>query len=745
VAWLLVGVALLYLVGMNLFLRTRLFRDAIGADPGSLLVDYTTAYSVWPGSIHAEGVSIRGRDSHVEWILRLDRCDFDVSFSDLAHKKFRADHVRGDGVSMRVRRRVDRVTPETMSALPPVPGFERPPLTDVGPPAPPLTDATYNLWSIELDDVVATRVREVWVDTVRYSGDVELRGRWVFRPLRWLDVGPATIDVRSLDVAFGTVEPWASGVAGALGVTVHPFNLETVPSADIVHQVSVRGDVSGKAQVANVTNRALEGAGVDVTRAEAPFQLRVDVDHGVLRAGTHLRTEPFDARAAAAGLVFEASLQADVQVDGDGVGYADLRVSDFDAIAGGQPRARAAKAALTLSSRELDLARTPFSAPRYAVEVDGATTDSLAYWCSRFPVLPGVSVASGPLTAGGRLEGEVRQETGKGYVRFGVRALRLARGHDSLDLDLTGTVRLDASLEKKRFVLSGSEVSLRDVRAAVRGVTVDARSVFAGAESLVVDRTGVAGRVSVDAPVVEVPSLVAVGALLPLPADIAIESGRGTAGVHLLIDISKRVATGHVAFAARDLRLRIGAQRMEGDLSVSMSAKESGAATDLSGSQVDFKPVGTTNVGSTRDWWGRVRLRQATLALLPDVRLRTYLTAAARDGSPLTALVTDNTALPQWLLDVVSTKGLEATGELVVTPSVFALRSVVAHAEGVDIGFEFGKIGEARKEWALLLDLGVALAGVDVANGGTQVLLFGARPWFQAKVASLERVERRSE
>jgi hypothetical protein len=45
----------------------------------------------------------------------------------------------------------------------------------------------------------------------------------------------------------------------------------------------------------------------------------------------------------------------------------------------------------------------------------------------------------------------------------------------------------------------------------------------------------------------------------------------------------------------------------------------------------------------------------------------------------------------------------------------------------------------------MLLDLGAVLAGVDVADGHTQVLLFGARPWFRAKVASLEAVEQRSE
>jgi hypothetical protein len=140
-----------------------------------------------------------------------------------------------------------------------------------------------------------------------------------------------------------------------------------------------------------------------------------------------------------------------------------------------------------------------------------------------------------------------------------------------------------------------------------------------------------------------------------------------------------------------------------------------------------------------------VLLRQATLSLSPRPRFQTYVNAAAKDGSPLTALVTDTASIPKWVLDVVSTKGLEATGELLVTPSVFAVRSVRADAEGANVGFEFGKVGQARKEWALLLDLGAVLAGIDVVNGQSQVVLFGAEPWFKAKVAMLESIERRRE
>ena len=68
--------AVLYLIGMNVFLRTRLFRNLIGFSPEDMLIDYDSAYSLFPGRIHADGLHIRGSDSKVEWILIIDHCDF---------------------------------------------------------------------------------------------------------------------------------------------------------------------------------------------------------------------------------------------------------------------------------------------------------------------------------------------------------------------------------------------------------------------------------------------------------------------------------------------------------------------------------------------------------------------------------------------------------------------------------------------------------------------------------------------
>lgn len=814
-----VGPTLLYLLAMNVFLRTHLFRDVVSAQPDIILVDYDSAYSIWPGRIHSSGLSIRGRDGNVEWILRIDRCDFLVYFSDLVHRKFHANHVRGDGLSMRLRMREDVITPETMSALPPVPGYDYPPLKDVGPVRAPLTDAEYKLWSIELDDVVATHVREIWIHTTRYAGAMEIRGRWVFRPVRWLDIGPATIDLRSVDVSFGMVEPWVTKAVATLDVTVHPLELQNATGGDIVDHVSVRGSLEGAAWVSNVANRTLKDAGVWTAPLAVPFALKADLDHGVLRPGTHLRIDPVDARVGAADVVVEATVDVDAHVDEAGLGSAALHLAPIRVAAAEGARARVGSIAATFVSHDLDIARHAFGDARYVVDVDGAEIESLTPWRSRLSLPADVTVATGASTADGHLEGSLGRKTGTGSFSVGVRGLEIrtkdsramgdvtarvnfdgsladervqlarsvvsirhglaanrgwrvdvpdldastnelnvdhgrvaghvafrgravVRGSSSGEGSLLGTIHLDALPAQRRLDLSGSEISLRAWRATISGLGVAASRVDVRARQLTLGPSGWGGHVFVNAPAMQVPSLGSAGALLSLPRDLVLEGGRGRARATMDIDLARRTGEGQISLAADDLRLRMGSKRMAGELNVTLKARQRGSETDLSDSEISFRGEGPTGQA---DWWGRVRLGEASLAIAPALRFSAAVSAAFKDGSPLTARIADSTPIPGWLLDAVSTKDLDVTGDLLLTPAVFAVQSVQARAKGANIRFEFGHVGQTTNEWALMLDLGVTVAGVDVANGQTQLQLVGAGPWFQSKAAALESVERRSE
>ncbi len=154
-------VAFLYVVATNVLVRTRLLRNAL-SDPSDVKVDYTSAYSLYPGHVHVDGLTLLAFDSHVEWTLHIDRCEFDFALLPFLKKRFAASHVRGDGIDFRVRLKLDRVEhpPKMVAALPPIADFATPPLKNEGPPAQPLTDAEYNLWSVLLEDVDAEHVRE---------------------------------------------------------------------------------------------------------------------------------------------------------------------------------------------------------------------------------------------------------------------------------------------------------------------------------------------------------------------------------------------------------------------------------------------------------------------------------------------------------------------------------------------------------------------------------------------------------
>jgi hypothetical protein len=307
------GFFLLFVAALNLFIGTRLFRHAISYDPGSLLVDYDRAYSLWPGRIHVEGLVIRGRDSNVEWSLVLGRCDFQEHFLDLFHRQFHAGPVTCDGLNLRLRQRQPTWTAAALAATPPIPGFSDPALPEPGPPPPPLTDANYHLWSIRLDDVVARNVREIWIDTLRASGEAEVHGRWLFRPMRWLEVGPATVDLRSLEVGDGTVAALATGLRGHLDATLHPVSLRDLPLSDLLQHISVAGDLAGEARTANLLRVLAPGARAEAT--DADVSVHVAINHGTLNPGSEASAGPCRLHVIDDSLSVESTLRVHAAVD----------------------------------------------------------------------------------------------------------------------------------------------------------------------------------------------------------------------------------------------------------------------------------------------------------------------------------------------------------------------------------------------------------------------------------------------
>jgi hypothetical protein len=781
-----------YLVVANVLLRTRLLRNAISGssvnfaisgNSTALRLDYRSAYSIIPGRVHVEGLIIRGREHYEEWFLTIDRADVAVSLVDLVHRSFHATRVRASGFTIRARLRLDRAdaTPEVIAALPPIAGFPDPPLLDEGPDSPLLTDANYHLWMVHLEDVDVEHVREVWIHTVRSVGDTRVRGPWLFRPQRWLDVGPATVDLNGVDFFYGS-HPLASGLRGSVLATVHPFDLQQVKGRAILDHVSYGGQVGGRATIASWLHLLAPRSGVAFRRGEGPFDAHVILDRGKLANGTRVRLQATDCEAEAKGLAFQASIRNELGVDGN-LATVRTRVSGLRVARLGVEQARIASIAATVTSRRLDLTRF-FDDARFTLDVGGAETKDVGAWQRFLPSTSDLVFRSGMVTADGHADGSLAQGRGRAGLRVVARHLTVARGHDQFAADVTGDAQLlDVSLPgewavgtatiaadnmdvrvsrarlagkltmqvdlrrgtwaKRIFDFSGSNVVLSDIFAASAssGVAIlVVPSLTAVARRFTLAPAGVDGQVSVDLPRAELVDLGRLRELLPLPAGLGIEGGRGRAKLHADVELGSGAMRGDGEFAARGIRARAGSTQFFGDVAGTVTARRTAGAegvTDLSGSTLAIAHAGTGKAVLPEDaWWGNLALREATLRTSGGARFAAKAHLTAKDASPATVLVSQNTGVPSWAANVFRMPVLDAGAEVRFAPSSVELRSFVARGGGTSLRAEYAK-RDGRQDGGVLLDLGWIDLGYDLADGATGLVLIGPKTWFGRKTVTM--------
>jgi hypothetical protein len=157
-----------YLILGNLFLRFGLRRIANGS-PQEVMLEYESAYALWPGTASIRGYRLRSQDTHIQWRLDVEHADITVDLLALFRRTSHATRIRAEGVSFRLRRKLSNATAPRAGALPPIEGYDDPPMKAIGAPGPPTTDAEYSDVMVNLEDSEAS-VREIWVDEFRIVG-----------------------------------------------------------------------------------------------------------------------------------------------------------------------------------------------------------------------------------------------------------------------------------------------------------------------------------------------------------------------------------------------------------------------------------------------------------------------------------------------------------------------------------------------------------------------------------------------
>ncbi|AKU99170.1 hypothetical protein AKJ09_05834 [Labilithrix luteola] len=560
----------LYVVAINVFLSTSLFDKVVNATPDTIDIHFERGWSIVPSHIHAKKLSIRGRDSNVEWRLTLDEVAFEVSFSSFLKQRFAASNVHGKGISFRLRQRLDAPpsSPEEVEGLAPIAGF---PPYSVRPPKEPSpemwSDADYHLWTAHLEGVVAEDVREVWIDRTRFEGLARIEGRFYLKPLRAVEVGPVHVTAFGGQVSTGKHLVAEAFEGSGLDVTIGRFDPRPGMGGDLVHRLTIACDahatLPGRVGLPTAVALTLHGP-VEIRRAA------VHVSSGRLDRDSHLVVNVPKVVLISGDHRVSGSLALDAEVapaPTDGLNQLNFRaeMTEVEASHEGNgkgarsPLFRASKVLATGDSRELDLAH-PFEDLHLVVELPEGDVANVRELSRYIPPRAPVSLVDGHAKAAVHFEAWLAEKraTATGVLRaenleLGIAKMRV-RGSVSLRTSLASYHFDTRRLDGVTMVVKVSDGTLASATAPDTGlVRVNEAELVAQAPVVALDDPLRAFRVSISMPSADVLSQGLLHAYLPKGSEMQIARSRSRFSLTCNVVIAQHLAKGTLDIQSREL------------------------------------------------------------------------------------------------------------------------------------------------------------------------------------------------
>ena len=313
-------------------------RALINTHPESFRLDYDEATSVWPGRVTIRNLRIRGSDQNVQWIIRLDLAQVDYSVLALAQRTFRAERLRGRGLSFAVRKKLEagEAPNADHSALPPIAGFADPPLRSPEMQGP---KPARNPWRIEVRKIWIDHFDDIWFDAFHYRGTAHLDGAFFLRPGLEVWIGPARVGIENGELRIGRA-PAGVAVDGSIEGKFEPFEPPKVHGSEVWRKMSgaVRLDarfdrLAGfEHLVATGDTHLGEGAG--------KATIRGDVEHGIARGEILLAVQDGSVRMEKLALRGDVDARlripewnlatGGIEISGSRVAFSDVLASGSD-------------------------------------------------------------------------------------------------------------------------------------------------------------------------------------------------------------------------------------------------------------------------------------------------------------------------------------------------------------------------------------------------------------------------------
>jgi hypothetical protein len=787
------GFEVVYVVAANLLLQFGGIQ-AMFAGTDAVKADFGRAWTLWPGVLHIDDVKVVIADQNIQCLISLKHTVLHLRLVQLPGQVFHVTKLRGDGLVLHFRNRVqpEEANKPFVRALPPVPGFDNPPLFEATVKSPPISDDEYNLWTVHMEDV-DVGIDELWAQQFRYLGHGRARGAFRLKPARSLWVGPATLELSPGRLVAGTDTPVLTDFGGRIDCTVHQFDVRIPNGLQVLRNISadldLKGRVSGTQAVSLFADPASD---LRVDQQGARLTVKVGTDHGVVKRGGRVELRGDSLTVRQKELVLDANAPWSVVATADDTGPGGRVKTTFaQATIGGRALAapvstpaantpapiRLTEAAVTAASTSRDTAGD-WAFAGGALDLGHADVPSLRMLNELSPTLP-VRFTEGSGAAAGHVDYSGGVVVGKGNASVASVVASASGTELRGDVDVAGDVRrfdsahgtysFDADMHAKNLSLDdtghGESCPFTSVREVKLGTKVERLTDALPTGNVDGTVDGVLARwgdttLTGDVVVHTATEKTAENRTV-LRADVRAKTVRLRGGdgsrarwvahaPEVLVDTSFDWGDVPVAGPFRVFVNRaggtIGKVQMSGDVTADLrlaSADKKTETGEISGTVRVRKARLSDGERHVEDWWATLKLDPTRVAAKENLDFDGSLSASFRDGLPGLFVLSAGDQVPGWLPTVLPLNGL--SGKLDIHRRCGTLDVSIPELSGGPLTAS-GKISSQPDELrgAILLrlrDASIISAGIGLGKKSGGLSLLAGDDWLKGHLEWLRNEE----
>ncbi len=313
-------------------------RALINADPESFTLDYDAAASLWPGHLTIKNLRIRGSDKNVQWIIRLADARVEYSVLALVSRTFRAERLRGTGLSFSLRNKLEPAEAKTadITVLPAIPGFADPPLRTA---EEQLAAQAQDPWRIDVRTLFIDHFDEIWVDAYHYKGAARLEGGFFLRPGLLARIGPARVNVESGAVQIGKA-PVSAFISGTIAAVFEPWKPFEVRGSEVWQKTSGEVKLDAWFDRLQFLEHLASSAGTRLEEGQGKATIQGSIEHGIAKGGVRVAVHDGSVRLTKLTLQGDADVHINIpgwnlttgplEISGSRIALSEVRSSGSD-------------------------------------------------------------------------------------------------------------------------------------------------------------------------------------------------------------------------------------------------------------------------------------------------------------------------------------------------------------------------------------------------------------------------------